>query len=55
MEISYTSGNGKHKKLLIFQKVTFQARKIKRTYSSKIPYISGNGTFYPPKNLFIGC
>ena len=29
-ELSYISGNGNPKKLLIFQEVTFQARKIKK-------------------------
>ena len=32
-------------KKLIFQKGTFQARKMKNTYSEKISYILGNGTF----------
>ena len=29
-ELAYISGNGNPKKLLIFQKVTFRARKIKK-------------------------
>ena len=32
-KLSYISGNGNTKKLLIFQKVTFRARKVKRTHS----------------------
>ena len=30
MELSYISGNGKPKKLFIFQEVIFQARKMKK-------------------------
>ena len=33
------------KKLLVFQEVTFQVRKIKKTCSEKNCYISGNRTF----------
>ena len=36
-ELSYFS--------LIFQEATFGARKMKKTHSEKISYISGNGTF----------
>ena len=32
-KLPYISGNGNSKKLLIFQEVTFRARKIKRTHS----------------------
>ena len=35
----------KLKELLIFQKKTFRAQKIKKTYSEKISYIFGNGNF----------
>ena len=46
-KIPYISGNETFlyfRKLLIFQKITFQARKMKKTYSVKTFYISGNGT-----------
>ena len=33
------------KKLLKFEEVTCRARKIKKTLSQKVSYISGNGTF----------
>ena len=37
---------GKRKRnFLIFQEVTFRARKVKRTYSQKAAYILGNETF----------
>ena len=47
MELSYISGNGSPKKLLIFQEVTFRARKMKKKkkHSEKISYISGNQSF----------
>ena len=32
MELSYISGNGNPKKLLIFQEVTFRTRKMKKTH-----------------------
>ena len=32
-KLSYISGNSNPKKLLIFQEVTFQAQKMKRTHS----------------------
>ena len=32
-------------KIKKFQEVTFQAQKIKKTYSENFFYISGNGTF----------
>ena len=35
-------------KPLIFQEGSFRARKIKKTRSEKIDYISRYGTFYPP-------
>ena len=35
-ELSYILGNENPKKLLIFQEATFQARKTKRTDSSKV-------------------
>ena len=31
---------------LIFQEVTFRDRKMKKTRSEKMSYISGNGTFW---------
>ena len=40
-ELSYISGNGKPKNLLIFQEVNFRVRKIKK----KTSYMSGIGTF----------
>ena len=43
MELSYISGNGNPKNLLIFEEVTFLAWKMKKKRS----YISGNGTFQP--------
>ena len=46
-ELSYISGNGNPKKLLIFQEVTFQDRKIKNTHSENVSYILANGTFLP--------
>ena len=44
-EIFYILGDENPEKLLIFQDVTLPARKIKRTHSEKMPYISGIGTF----------
>ena len=44
-ELSYISGNGNPKRLLIFEEVTFQARKMKKTLPGKVSYISGNVTF----------
>ena len=57
-ELFYTSENGnhetelflyfrkqKHKKLLIFQEVTFTAQKMKKAYSEIMSYILGKGTF----------
>ena len=44
-ELSYISGNGNPKKLLIFQEVTFQAQKIKRNHSEKTSYFLGDRTF----------
>ena len=44
MKLSYITGNGNPKKHLIFQEVTFWARKVKNTHSEKTSYISGNGT-----------
>ena len=35
------------KNLLIFQELTFRARKMKNTHSEKMSYISGNETFWP--------
>ena len=32
-KIPYISGNGNSKKLLIFQKLSFRAQKVKRTHS----------------------
>ena len=49
MELFYILGNGNPKKLPIFQEVTFWARKVKRTHSEKMSYISGNGTFQSQK------
>ena len=40
-ELSYISGNGKPKNLLIFQEVNFRAQKKKKKNS----YMSGIGTF----------
>ena len=42
---SLFSRNGNAKKLLLFQEVAFQARKMKKTRSENFLYISGNGTF----------
>ena len=44
-ELSYILGNGNLKKLLLFQEVTFQARKMRKTHFEKSFYISGNETF----------
>ena len=33
MELSYISGNGNPKKVLIFKEVTFRARKIKKKHA----------------------
>ena len=44
-KIPYISGNGNPKRLLIFQKLTFRDRKMKKIHSEKTYYISGNGTF----------
>ena len=41
MELSYISGKGNPKNLLIFQEVTFLARKMKKTHFEKTSYISG--------------
>ena len=41
-ELSYISGNGKPKNLLIFQEVNFRAQKKK---NKKTSYMSGIGTF----------
>ena len=49
MELSYISKNGNPKNLFIFQEVTFQARKIKKS-PKKISYISGNRN---TKNVFL--
>ena len=46
-ELAYISGNGNPKKLLIFQEVTFQARKIKKNQSEKT-YISRKWNFLAP-------
>ena len=43
-KISYISGSGNPKNLLIFQKVTLKARKNKKIHPEKNPYISRNGT-----------
>ena len=43
--VPYISGNENPGKLLMFQEVTFQARKIKKTRSENTSYISKNGTF----------
>ena len=48
----YISGNGTFlyfKKLLIFQEVTFRARKVKRPHSQKVSYISGRLRLFSPK------
>ena len=52
---SYISENGTpYKNILIFQEGTFWTRKIKKTCSEKISYISGNGTLKLKikKNMF---
>ena len=46
MELSYISGIGNLKTFLIFQGVTFRARKMKKKkHYYKVSYISGNVTF----------
>ena len=47
-KIIYILANGTFlyfRKLLIFQEVTFRARKVKRTHSEKTSYVSRNVTF----------
>ena len=47
MELSYISGNGNPKKLLIFQEVTFRARKNKKLALKKVLYF-GKCNFLAP-------
>ena len=49
MELSYISGKGNPKNLLIFQEVTFLARKMKKTHFEKTSYISGKWNFLDPR------
>ena len=46
-ELFYISGNGNPKKILIFQIVTFRARKMEKPDSEKTTYILRNGSFSP--------
>ena len=48
-ELFYILGNRNPKKLLIFQKVTFRALKMKKTHSEKTSYISRIRTSSPKK------
>ena len=52
VRLSYISGNGNPKKFLIFQEKIFRARKMKKSRSEKMSYISGNKIVSPKHKKF---